>query len=193
MKYVTIPIENPGRIDANLSALDQAIAASCFANVGILSDTRSIIRGIKHTLDNPPMERSQRIAVIADALAEADRELRAMHERLYPFYKKPPQPGTDARTCHAINQVAFARALLAGIVEKAHHQASKDRPTSKPDRSSEPATAPTADVDARQELLDWAETLLCNSDPMPHCEQDDWNATIKNWRDQKHAIQGHRP
>ena len=40
----------------------------------------------------------------------------------------------------------------------------------------------------REELLDWAETLLCNAVPMPHCTQDEWDATVKRWRDEKHGV-----
>jgi hypothetical protein len=40
--------------------------------------------------------------------------------------------------------------------------------------------------DERADLLDWAETLLCNSQPMAHCSQEDWNQRIKQWRDEKH-------
>lgn len=38
------------------------------------------------------------------------------------------------------------------------------------------------------DLLDWAETLLCNSLPMTHCTQEEWDEKIKSWRDQKHGV-----
>ena len=38
------------------------------------------------------------------------------------------------------------------------------------------------------ELLDWAESLLCNAVPMPHCTQEEWDAAVQKWRDQKHGI-----
>jgi len=41
--------------------------------------------------------------------------------------------------------------------------------------------------DEKADLLDWAETLLCNSLPMSHCTQEEWNRIIKSWRDQKHG------
>lgn len=37
-------------------------------------------------------------------------------------------------------------------------------------------------------LLDWAETLLCNAAPMPHCTQAEWDAILRKWRDQKHGV-----
>lgn len=40
----------------------------------------------------------------------------------------------------------------------------------------------------KADLLDWAETLLCNSLPMPHCSQEEWNKLITEWRNQKHGI-----
>ena len=41
---------------------------------------------------------------------------------------------------------------------------------------------------ALRDSLDHAETLLCNSLPMKHCLQSDWDKLIRKWRDQKHAI-----
>ena len=41
-------------------------------------------------------------------------------------------------------------------------------------------------LESLEELLDWAETLLCNVVPMAHCPQDEWNATLKRWRDELH-------
>lgn len=38
------------------------------------------------------------------------------------------------------------------------------------------------------DLLDWAETLLCNALPMDHCPMSDWNKYVRSWRDQKHAL-----
>jgi hypothetical protein len=38
-----------------------------------------------------------------------------------------------------------------------------------------------------RELLDWAETIICNSVPMSHCSQAEWDKIRKNWRDAKHA------
>lgn len=40
----------------------------------------------------------------------------------------------------------------------------------------------------KADLLDWAETLLCNSLPMSHCSQEEWDRIIKSWRDQKHGV-----
>lgn len=37
-------------------------------------------------------------------------------------------------------------------------------------------------------MLDWAETIICNAAPMPHCTQEQWNNTVLNWRDQKNHI-----
>ncbi len=37
------------------------------------------------------------------------------------------------------------------------------------------------------DLLDWAETLLCNSLPEPPMKQDEWDAIITKWRDAKHG------
>lgn len=40
----------------------------------------------------------------------------------------------------------------------------------------------------KADLLDWAETLLCNAAPMPHCTQADWDAKVSKWRDEKHGV-----
>lgn len=37
-----------------------------------------------------------------------------------------------------------------------------------------------------RDLLDWAETLLCNAQPMGHCSQEEWNRLVAAWRDEKH-------
>jgi hypothetical protein len=39
-----------------------------------------------------------------------------------------------------------------------------------------------------RELVEWAETLLCNARPREHCSQAEWDALIVKWRDQKHAL-----
>ena len=41
--------------------------------------------------------------------------------------------------------------------------------------------------DTAQDLLDWAESLLCNALPMSHCTQDEWDSALKKWRDLKHG------
>ena len=40
----------------------------------------------------------------------------------------------------------------------------------------------------KADLLDWAEALLCNALPMSHCTQEDWDAAVKKWRDEKHGV-----
>ena len=45
---------------------------------------------------------------------------------------------------------------------------------------------------ALRDSIDHAETLLCNSLPMKHCLQSDWDNVIRKWRDQKHAIDAAR-
>ena len=42
--------------------------------------------------------------------------------------------------------------------------------------------------DEKADLLDWAETLLCNALPMPHCTQADWDIAVSRWRDEKHGV-----
>ncbi len=42
------------------------------------------------------------------------------------------------------------------------------------------------DKERLEKFLDWTETLLCNSLPMPHCSQEEWDKTIQSWREQKH-------
>jgi hypothetical protein len=42
--------------------------------------------------------------------------------------------------------------------------------------------------DEKADLLDWAETLLCNAVPMPHCTQADWDDKVRRWRDEKHGV-----
>ena len=39
-----------------------------------------------------------------------------------------------------------------------------------------------------EDLLDWTETLLCNSLPAPPCTREKWDKLIKRWRDQKHGL-----
>ena len=43
-------------------------------------------------------------------------------------------------------------------------------------------------IESLEELADWAETLICNSAPMAHCTQSEWDATVKRWRDAKHGV-----
>lgn len=38
-----------------------------------------------------------------------------------------------------------------------------------------------------RELVDWAETLLCNSLPMQHSTPEEWSDLIHKWRDKKHG------
>ena len=40
----------------------------------------------------------------------------------------------------------------------------------------------------KADLLDWAESLLCNAVPMSHCTQEEWDAAVKKWRDEKHGV-----
>ena len=42
--------------------------------------------------------------------------------------------------------------------------------------------------DEKADLLDWAETLLCNALPMAHCTQADWDDKVRRWRDEKHGV-----
>ena len=42
--------------------------------------------------------------------------------------------------------------------------------------------------DEKADLLDWAETLLCNAVPMAHCTQADWDDKVRRWRDEKHGV-----
>lgn len=47
-----------------------------------------------------------------------------------------------------------------------------------------------AELEDKQGLLDWAETLLCNSEPMSHCTKDEWAELVLKWRDAKHGVSG---
>lgn len=40
---------------------------------------------------------------------------------------------------------------------------------------------------AERELLDWAETLLCNAECPKHCKLEEWRDILKRWLDKKHA------
>ena len=40
----------------------------------------------------------------------------------------------------------------------------------------------------RRNLLDWAETIICNAMPMEHCSQTDWDMIVNCWRDEKHGV-----
>lgn len=40
---------------------------------------------------------------------------------------------------------------------------------------------------AERQLLDWAETLLCNAECPKHCKPDEWQDILKRWRDAKHG------
>ena len=42
--------------------------------------------------------------------------------------------------------------------------------------------------DEKADLLDWAETLLCDALPMPNCTQEDWDFKVKKWRDDKNRV-----
>lgn len=46
---------------------------------------------------------------------------------------------------------------------------------------------------AERELLDWAETLLCNAECPKHCKPDEWRDILKRWRDQKHGVSPNDP
>jgi hypothetical protein len=39
-----------------------------------------------------------------------------------------------------------------------------------------------------RELLDWAETLLCNAECPKHCKPEEWRDILKRWRDEKHGV-----
>ena len=41
--------------------------------------------------------------------------------------------------------------------------------------------------DEKADLLDWAESLLCNAVPT-HCTQADWDDAVRRWRDEKHGV-----
>lgn len=56
------------------------------------------------------------------------------------------------------------------------------------ERVSEANDRLVVENDALRDSIDHAETLLCNSLPMAHCKQSDWDNVIRKWRDQKHAI-----
>lgn len=38
------------------------------------------------------------------------------------------------------------------------------------------------------ELVNMAETMLCNSRPMSHCSPAEWDRLVKRWRDAKHGV-----
>jgi len=42
-------------------------------------------------------------------------------------------------------------------------------------------------IKSLEELVDWAETILCNVLPMPHCTQTELDAVVSRWRDEKHS------
>lgn len=35
------------------------------------------------------------------------------------------------------------------------------------------------------DLLDWAESIICNGLPMDHCTQEEWDKMVRDWRDAK--------
>lgn len=41
---------------------------------------------------------------------------------------------------------------------------------------------------AERDLLDWAETLLCNAECPQRCSPDVWRDILKRWRDEKHGV-----
>lgn len=40
----------------------------------------------------------------------------------------------------------------------------------------------------KDDLLDWAEEIICNSHPM-HCSEKEWSGIIRRWRDEKHRVE----
>lgn len=40
------------------------------------------------------------------------------------------------------------------------------------------------------DLLDYAETLLCNAVYPHHCSATEWDSYVKHWRDAKHGVTG---
>ena len=55
-------------------------------------------------------------------------------------------------------------------------------------QSSGPSIPQMLHRKAIHDLLDWAESLLCNAVPMPHCTQDEWDKAVGDWRDGKHSM-----
>jgi hypothetical protein len=43
-------------------------------------------------------------------------------------------------------------------------------------------------MNATHDLLDWAESIICNAIPMSHCTQEEWDNIVLKWRDKKHAL-----
>lgn len=39
-----------------------------------------------------------------------------------------------------------------------------------------------------KDLLDHAESLICNANPLAHCSQLEWDEAVKRWRDDKHNL-----
>ena len=48
------------------------------------------------------------------------------------------------------------------------------------DKKSDPLPA--------SELLDWAESIICNAKPEEYFTQTDWDNAIRKWRDEKHRL-----
>lgn len=47
---------------------------------------------------------------------------------------------------------------------------------------------PARQPDPVRDLVDWAETILCNVQPMAHCTQADFDALVQHWRERKHQL-----
>ena len=39
-----------------------------------------------------------------------------------------------------------------------------------------------------QDLLDWAEALICNAKKPQQCTDEEWMNIVKRWRDEKHEL-----
>lgn len=47
---------------------------------------------------------------------------------------------------------------------------------------------PTPETKTPKDLLDWAESIICNASSLTDCTQAEADAIVKKWRDEKHAM-----
>lgn len=43
-------------------------------------------------------------------------------------------------------------------------------------------------MSVEHDLLDWAETLLCNAECPKHCSEEEWRRILHQWMNDKHGI-----
>lgn len=111
-----------------------------------------------------------------------------------------PFTATEVQTIRAMEEESArlqqaVRDESARLTRPGLHLGSGNRPGSIPsdmqglkEQLWEEIRRPPSAQQRDQDLLDWAEAFICNAIPMPHCHQEEWDVSVKAWRDRKHRV-----